>query len=208
MSVETILAFFGAALILAFVPGPDIIFVLTNSAIRGRTAGITIVLGLCTGLLFHTAAVALGVAALFQTSQVAFNVLKYAGAVYLLYLAWQAFRAEPELIDESADSARNAREFFFRGVIMNITNPKVSIFFLTFLPQFVDQSAGHVTLQMLGLGALFILATIIAFGFVAIFAASLGSRLIKSQKAQNIMNKVASVVFLGLALRLATTRSS
>lgn len=207
MSIETILAFFGAALILAFVPGPDIIFVLTNSAIRGRTAGITIVLGLCTGLLVHTAAVALGVAALFQTSQVAFNVLKYAGAVYLIYLAWQAFRAEPEVIEEGADSARTAREFFLRGVIMNITNPKVSIFFLTFLPQFVDQSVGHVTLQMLALGALFILATIIAFGLVALFAASLGCRFIKSQKAQNIMNKVASVVFLGLAVRLATTRN-
>ena len=206
MSPETIVAFLGAALILAFVPGPDNIFVLTNSAMRGRAAGFIIVLGLCAGLIVHTTAVALGVAALFQTSQLAFNVLKYAGAVYLAYLAWQSFRARPEAIEQKPDRVSEGREFFLRGVIMNVTNPKVSIFFLTFLPQFVDQQAGNVTLQLLALGGLFILATIVAFGIIAIFAASLGTRLIQSTKAQTIMNKIASVVFLGLALRLATTQ--
>lgn len=206
MSAETILAFLGAALILAFVPGPDNVFVLTNSAIRGRAAGFTIVLGLCTGLLVHTTAVALGVAALFQTSQVAFNVLKYAGALYLVYLAWNAFRAPAEEIEQAADKTKTFRDFYFRGVIMNITNPKVSIFFLTFLPQFVNQNAGNVTLQLLALGGLFILATIFAFGLIAIFAAGIGSRLTRSTTAQTVMNKVAGVVFLGLALRLATTQ--
>lgn len=205
MSVETILAFLGAALILAFVPGPDNIFVLTNSAIRGRKAGFIIVLGLCTGLLVHTTAVALGVAALFQTSQMAFNVLKYVGALYLVYLAWQAFRAPAEEIDQTADKTSKSMDFYLRGVIMNITNPKVSIFFLTFLPQFVNQGAGNVTLQMLALGGLFILATIFAFGLIAIFAAGIGSRLTRSTAAQSVMNKVAGTVFLGLALRLATT---
>lgn len=205
MNPETILAFLGAALILAFVPGPDNVFVLTNSAIRGRKAGFIIVLGLCTGLLVHTTAVAVGVAALFQTSQMAFNVLKYAGALYLVYLAWQAFRTRAETIDQTADKTSKAREFYFRGVIMNITNPKVSIFFLTFLPQFVNQQAGNVTIQLLILGGLFILATIFAFGLIAIFAAGLGARLTRSTTAQSIMNKVAGAVFLGLALRLATT---
>lgn len=205
MSTETILAFLGAALILAFVPGPDNIFVLTNSAVRGRKAGFIIVLGLCTGLLVHTTAVAVGVAALFQTSQVAFNILKYAGALYLVYLAWQAFRSKAEAIDQTADKTSKSREFYLRGVIMNITNPKVSIFFLTFLPQFVNQQAGNVTLQLLVLGGLFILTTIFAFGLIAIFAAGLGAKLTRSTAAQSIMNKVAGVVFLGLALRLATT---
>lgn len=205
MSLETIIAFLGAALILAFVPGPDNIFVLTNSAIRGRRAGFIIVLGLCTGLLVHTTAVALGVAALFQTSQLAFNILKYAGALYLTYLAWQAFRAKPQRIDDDADIHAENREFYLKGVIMNITNPKVSIFFLTFLPQFVDPGASNVTLQMLALGGLFIVATIVAFGIIAISAATLGARLTQSTTAQSIMNKVAGVVFLGLALRLATT---
>lgn len=204
--METILAFFGAALILAFVPGPDNIFVLTNSAIRGRSAGLTVVLGLCTGLLVHTLAVALGVAALFQTSQVAFNILKYAGAIYLIYLAWMAFRAKPEAIDREVDGGKSFREYYLRGVIMNVTNPKVSIFFLTLLPQFVNQDAGRVTLQMIALGGLFILATILAFGLIAISAATVGSKLINSATAQNVMNKVAGVVYLALALRLATTQ--
>lgn len=195
----------GAALILAFVPGPDNVFVLTNSAIRGRKAGFTIVLGLCTGLLVHTTAVTVGVAALFQTSQLAFNVLKYVGAAYLVYLAWQSFLAKAEPIDQRAAKGGEGKEFYLRGVIMNITNPKVSIFFLTFLPQFVNPQAGNVSLQMLVLGGLFIIATIFAFGLIAISAAGIGARLSQSTTAQSIMNKVAGTVFLGLALRLATT---
>lgn len=205
MSPETIIAFLGAALVLAFVPGPDNVFVLTNSAIHGRKIGIIIVLGLCTGLIVHTAAVALGVAAIIQTSQLAFSALKYAGAVYLCYLAWQAFRSKAETVDASAASLKEGRAFYIRGIVMNVANPKVSIFFLTFLPQFVDPDAGGATVQLLALGGLFIIATLFAFGLIATFSAGIGAKITKSLTAQKIMNNVAGVVFLALAARLATS---
>lgn len=205
MSPETIVAFLGAALVLAFVPGPDNVFVLTNSAIHGRKIGLTIVLGLCTGLIVHTAAVAFGVATIIQTSQLAFSVLKFAGALYLGYLAWRAFQTKAEPIDAQPGSRGNGRDFYVRGILMNVANPKVSIFFLTFLPQFVDQHSGGVTFQLLALGGLFIVATLVAFGLIAAFSAGVGARITKSMKAQRVMNNVAGIVFLGLAVRLATS---
>lgn len=206
MPVETLLAFTATALFLAFVPGPDNVFVMTQSAIRGRRAGLTVVLGLCTGLIVHTTAVALGVAIIFQKSQLAFSLLKYAGAAYLAYLAWQAFRAKASVPDANGNAAREDARLYFRGILMNITNPKVSIFFLAFLPQFVNQQAGHVTLQLFALGGLFILSTLIAFTAMAWFAAKAGARFGQSVRAQQVMNKIAGVVFLGLAVKLATTQ--
>ena len=206
MSIETMLSFLVAALLLAFAPGPDNVFVMTQAALRGRSAGLRVVLGLCTGLIVHTTAVAAGVAVIFQESQLAFSLLKYTGSAYLVYLAWQAFRARPAPAG-SADSppAEAARRLYLRGIVMNITNPKVSIFFLAFLPQFVDEKAGHVTLQMFALGGIFILATLVAFSLMAVLAANAGARLGQSARAQTIMNRIAGVVFLGLAVKLATT---
>ncbi|SFD95633.1 Threonine/homoserine/homoserine lactone efflux protein [Phytobacter palmae] len=204
MSIDTVFAFLAAALFLAFVPGPDNLFVMTQAALRGRRAGLTITLGLCTGLIVHTTAVALGVAVIFQQSELAFSLLKYAGAAYLTWLAWLAFRAKPTAAKSSTGPAREGARLYLRGIVMNITNPKVSIFFLAFLPQFVDKQAGHVTLQMFALGGLFIIATLIAFSLMALFAASAGARFGQSPAAQKVMNKIAGVVFLGLALKLAT----
>ncbi|HAT2205439.1 TPA: LysE family translocator [Kluyvera intermedia] len=179
---------------------------MTQAALRGRRAGLTITLGLCTGLIVHTTAVALGVAVIFQQSELAFSLLKYAGAAYLAWLAWLAFRAKPTAADSRAGSVREGTRLYLRGILMNITNPKVSIFFLAFLPQFVDKHAGHVTLQMFALGGLFIVATLFAFSLMALFAASAGARFGQSAAAQKVMNKIAGVVFLGLALKLATTQ--
>lgn len=204
MSIDTVFAFLAAALFLAFVPGPDNLFVMTQAALRGRRAGLTITLGLCTGLIVHTTAVALGVAVIFQQSELAFSLLKYAGAAYLIWLAWLAFRAKPTAAKSSTGPVREGARLYLRGIVMNITNPKVSIFFLAFLPQFVDKQAGHVTLQMFALGGLFIIATLIAFSLMALFAASAGARFGQSPAAQKVMNKIAGVVFLGLALKLAT----
>ncbi len=203
--METLLPFFAASVLLGIAPGPDNIFVLTQSALHGRGAGLVVMLGLCTGLIVHSIAVALGVAVIFQTSAVAFSALKFIGAGYLMYLAWQAFRAsaakfEAELIPEA-----NLWKLYRRGIIMNITNPKVSIFFLAFLPQFADQSRGPISLQLLLLGGVFIIATILVFGGIALLAGTLGQWLNRSTRAQNIMNKVAGAVFVCLALRLATT---
>ena len=205
LSFETLTTFFSAAVLLALVPGPDNLFVLTQAAIRGKAAGVAVMLGLCTGLIGHSTAVALGVAVIFQTSAVAFTALKYIGAGYLVYLAWQAFRASVEEIENSPDeSVTDYWKLYRRGIIMNITNPKVSIFFLAFLPQFVDPARGSVSLQILLLGGVFILATILIFGGIALLAGWLGERLNRSNTARNFLNKLAGAVFLGLALKLAT----
>ena len=203
ISIETIILFFTASVALGLAPGPDNIFVLTQSALYGRKAGILVTIGLCTGLLVHTAAVSLGVAAIFQTSTLAFNVLKIVGALYLLYLAWMAFRAGAEKITSSDTPQLASRQLYFRGVIMNITNPKVAIFFLAFLPQFADPTVGSITIQMLIFGGIFIIATLLVFGSVAWTAGFLGNWLKGSEKAQVIMNRVAGTVFTALALRLA-----
>jgi len=201
--IETVAIFFAASVALAFAPGPDNIFVLTQSALHGRKAGLLVTIGLCTGLLVHTAAVSLGVAAIFQTSALAFNILKMVGAMYLLYLAWQAFKAGATKIDESAELQMDLRKLYYRGVIMNITNPKVAIFFLAFLPQFADPAIGSITIQMMMFGGLFIIATLLIFGSIAWSAGFLGEWLKGSEKAQVIMNRIAGTVFAGLALRLA-----
>ncbi|UZW60037.1 LysE family translocator [Lysobacter enzymogenes] len=206
MDPQTLAAFFATALFLAVVPGPDNVFVLTQSALRGKRAGLWVVLGLCSGLLVHTAAVALGVAALFERSRLAFDLLKYAGAAYLLYLAWQSLRAPAMTIEAGAGARGNAGRLYLRGIVMNVSNPKVSIFFLAFLPQFVDKQAGSVTLQMLALGATFILATALVFGALALSAGAVGQRFARSQRAQRWMNRAAAAVFAGLAAKLATAQ--
>lgn len=204
-TLDTIAVFFVASVALALAPGPDNIFVLTQSALNGRKSGFFVTLGLCTGLLVHTAAVSLGVAAVFQTSALAFNILKMVGAAYLLYLAWLAFRAKPEEIGRKGASSLGLRKLYLRGVIMNITNPKVAIFFLAFLPQFADPSVGSITIQMLLFGAVFILAALLVFGSIAWSAGFLGEWLQRSQRAQVVMNRVAGTIFAGLALRLVTS---
>ncbi len=206
LSTEIIATFFTASILLGAAPGPDNLFVLTQSALHGRVAGLFVVLGLCTGLIFHTAAVALGVAAIFQASALAFSILKFIGAGYLLYLAWQAFRAKPASVSDRPGIPPDRMGLYRRGILMNVTNPKVSIFFLAFLPQFADPVRGSVTVQMILLGVLFIVATVIVFGAIAIVAGTLREWLLKSDHAQTTLNKLAGMVFIALAVKLATAR--
>lgn len=201
---DAALPFFFASLLLGLAPGPDNIYVLAQSALYGRRAGFTVVLGLCSGLIVHTSAVALGIAALFHTSAVAFTALKLLGALYLLWLGWQALRAAGRPLSLGKGAGLNHWQLYRRGVIMNITNPKVSIFFLAFLPQFADPSAGSLGIQIMLLGSLFILATLLVFGAITLAAGSLGERFGQSDRAQVILNRIAGSVFVLLALRLAT----
>lgn len=201
---DVILLFFTTSVILGLAPGPDNIFVLAQSALRGPKAGIVVTLGLCTGLLVHTTAVAFGVAAIFQASAVAFTVLKFIGAAYLIYLAWQAFHASRQTVNPKVENM-NPWMLYRRGIIMNITNPKVSIFFLAFLPQFADPSQGNLPTQLILLGGIFIIATLLVFGMIGLMAGAVGDWLGRSMKAQMVLNRVAGTVFVALALKLATT---
>lgn len=202
--IATLAAFFAASTLLALAPGPDNIFVLTQSALRGKEAGLIVTIGLCTGLIVHTTAVAFGVAVIFQASAAAFTVLKLIGAAYLLYLAWQIFRASSAKINTRSATKLSFAKLYRRGIIMNVTNPKVSIFFLAFLPQFADPQRGSLTMQLMMLGGTFIISTLIVFGSIAILAGSLGEWLIRSEKAQKIMNWIAGSIFIGIAIKLIT----
>ncbi|MCM2345371.1 LysE family translocator [Acidovorax soli] len=209
---ETLLTFFGVSVLLGLTPGPDNLFVLLQSAQRGWRAGMAVVVGLCAGLVVHTAAVALGLAAVFAASAMAFTVLKYCGAAYLAYLAWQALRAPAATAQESASGQGNPGSpagpslgrMVGRGMVMNLTNPKVLVFFLAFLPQFADPARGSVALQLMLLGVVFMLATLLVFGAIACFSGGFGVLLQRSARAQNVLNRMAGLVFLGLAVRLAT----
>jgi len=203
LTYQIALSFLGIAVLLALAPGPDNLFVLMQAALWGKAAGMVVVLGLCTGLIGHTVAVAVGLAAVFATSETAFMVLKLAGAAYLLYLAWGAFRAPAMAATDAGKAPRLPYGTLYRrGIIMNLTNPKVSLFFLAFLPQFTSPARGSVALQTVSLGALFMLATLLVFGAIAFFSGAFGQMLQKSARAQRWLNRIAGVVFVGLALRL------
>ena len=201
--IETLTTFLIASVLLSIAPGPDNIYVLTQSALHGRWSGIHVTLGLCTGLVLHTSAVALGVAAIFQASDTAFTTLKLVGALYLLYLAWQAFHASSASLSNGRGKPLSAARFYRRGIVMNVTNPKVSIFFLAFLPQFTNPSQGSIALQIFLLGALFIIAALLVFGCIAFFAGAIGDWLKHSPRAQVVMNRLAGTIFVGLAINLA-----
>lgn len=204
LTYQIILSFFGIAILLALAPGPDNLFVLMQSALWGKAAGMVVVLGLCTGLVGHTIAVAVGLAALFAASQTAFTALKLVGAGYLLYLAWGAFRA-PATTAQTEGSPTPRLPYptlYRRGIIMNLTNPKVSLFFLAFLPQFTSPDRGSMALQTISLGALFMLATLLVFGIIAFFSGAFGQVLRQSARVQKWLNWTAGIVFVGLALRL------
>ena len=202
LDANTAYTFFFVSVMLGLTPGPDNVFVLLQSAKHGRKAGLFVTLGLCTGLLVHTAAVALGLAAALAASTMAFTVIKLAGAAYLVLLAWKAFHAPIGRL-QGHTLAAPAWHMYSRGFVMNLTNPKVGIFFLAFLPQFVQPDAGPVATQVVLLGGLFVVATMLVFGGFAWFADLVGGRLQSSLRAQVLLNRATALVFLGLAARLA-----
>lgn len=208
ITLDTALTFFAVSSLLAITPGPDNIFVLTQSAVHGRLAGLLVVAGLCTGLIGHTLAVTAGLAAVVAASEHAFMAIKILGVIYLLYLAIQSFKASKNNNMASTTQINNMglAKLYRRGIIMNLTNPKVSLFFLAFLPQFTYTQKGSIALQTISLGLLFILATIIIFGSIAMLSGLIGERLQRSPKAHSLVNKIAGAVFVGLALKLITSQ--
>lgn len=197
-SLDVLLAFFTTALFLAAAPGPDIIFVLAQAALFGAGAGVATTAGLVTGVFFQTLAAALGVAALVAASPLAFNFIKLAGAAYLCRLAWLSFRAGASRADLSEKRFPGYWALYGRGVIMNVTNPKVCLFFLAFLSQFCDP-ASPASPQMILLGGLFALAAAIVFVAVALLGGKLALWFNKYPKSQIFMHRASALIFLALA---------
>ena len=204
IELTQLLLFIAASFLLCLAPGPDNIYVLTQGMTKSKKAAIITTFGLCTGLIIHTSAAALGISVIFQTSQMAFNIVKYAGAAYLLYIAYQAFKYRNEPLDLSVqNSSSELKKLFFKGFIMNILNPKVSIFFLAFLPQFVNTQAGNVPIQMITLGIIFMIMTVIVFSSIGIAANLLSSKLQKNPSIVKVMNILTSTVLVALGIKLA-----
>lgn len=188
-----------ASLLLALTPGPDNLFVLTQATLYGNRSGLLITLGLCTGLLFHTSLVAFGLAVIVQYSW-GVLALKLVGACYLLFLAFKSLTATPATFEKSAKLSNKA--LYLRGVIMNCTNPKVSLFFLAFLPQFISAESGSTIVQTFILGSLFAATAFCIFSCISYAGGALQQRLENASNFQLTLNRTAGFVFIILAINL------
>ena len=198
------LEFFIAALVVAAAPGPDNLFVLAQSATYGAKAGFFFFFGLCTGVVVQTCLLVAGVSALIAASPTAFFVMQCLGAAYLLYLAYKSFQVRAGTVKLNENGERlPLRKLYLRGVIMNLSNPKVILFLLSFIPPAVKMDSPlNPTLQMVILGAEFILATFIVFGSVALLAGAVKKFLLNSPKANRNLNWFSGAVFVLLAVAL------
>ncbi|MEH6936880.1 LysE family translocator [Bacillus sp. JJ664] len=202
MDLTIYLSFIGVSLLLIIAPGPDNIFVMAQSISYGKKEGIATAFGLCSGVTIHTLAASIGLSAILYQSNIAFSILKYLGAFYLLYLAFQAFRSSNEVGEFAKPKKQTLPALYRRGFLMNVLNPKVSLFFLAFLPQFIEKNGISVPLQMIILGLTFMILTLIVFSIVAIFAGSLGEKLLQNEKSSRIINLSQGAIFTGIGLKL------
>ena len=204
MEPSTFIYFLTASILLTLAPGPDILYLLTKSLADGAKSGITLAAGLVSGIVFHTFLVMIGVAALVQSSTVAFTVLKIFGAAYLFFLAFKSFtaaRAGKKISMQKSDARISFGKLYRRGVLMNVLNPKVLLFFLAFLPQFVNFSASP-SLQIIFLGVTFALQAFIIFSAVAICAGKVRNLILRKKNLGQIFNYVEAFVLALIALTL------
>lgn len=209
VTLPQLAAFLAAAILITITPGPDNLMVLSQGISRGRRQGMAFGLGCALGCLNHTLLAALGVSALIAASPLAFAALKIAGGAYLVYLGWGAIRSSGASFDADAQASGpqgSLAATFRRGLIANAINPKVVLFFLAFLPQFVNPAQGPVGLQTAILGSLFTLQGALIFGSLGYFSGHVGQWLAKSRKASQWLDRIAGAVFIGLGLRLILAR--
>lgn len=201
MDPVSLLSFTAAAILLTLAPGPDIMYLLTKSLSAGTRHGIALAAGLSCGCVFHTALVAFGAAAFLQHSPAAFQAVLYSGAAYLLYLAWSAFRAAPEKLTLAGDTdSFRPGALYRRGLFMNASNPKVLLFFLALLPQFIDSSGSWPPAVQIGvLGLTFSIQAFCCFSFVAFCAGKIRDRVLNFPNFSLIMNRIEGTLLSLLA---------
>jgi threonine/homoserine/homoserine lactone efflux protein len=204
---STLGLFVAAALALLLVPGPAVLYIVARSVEQGRSAGLVSVLGVHLGSLVHVAAAAVGLSSLLVSSALAFSVVKYAGAAYLVYLGVRALisRDEPGEVEVRAAPLRTLLR---QGAVVNVLNPKTALFFLAFLPQFVDPDASHPAVQIAVLGVLFALLGLVTDSVWAIAAGTAGGLLRRSRRFVRAQRDVTGAVYVGLGLATALAGSS
>jgi threonine/homoserine/homoserine lactone efflux protein len=198
--------FVAAALALLLVPGPAVLYIVARSVDQGRSAGLVSVLGVHLGSLVHVTAAAVGLSSLLVSSAVAFGVVKYAGAAYLIYLGVRALIAHEEPADVGLRPA-SLRALLRQGAVVNILNPKTALFFLAFLPQFVDADAGYVAAQLVFFGLLFVALGLVTDSLYALAAGTAGGWLRSSRFFAGARRWVSGTVFIGLGLATALSGS-
>jgi len=200
--LHSLLLFMAAGLALNVTPGPDMLYVAARSTSEGRAAGIVSSFGIAAGTLFHISAVALGLAALLTAVPIAYSVVRIGGAIYLMYLGVRAFARHAPLATREVARA-SLTTIFRQGAITNILNPKVALFFLAFLPQFVDPARGSAAAQIVVLGLIFDTSGTIVNTIVALGASRAAERVRANSKSVDVLHKITGVIFIGLGLRIA-----
>jgi len=194
-----LIPFLTASVLLTFMPGPDIIFVIMQSITNGKKYGIVTALGLVSGIIIHTALIAFGIAVMIQRSDTLFVMIKILGAVYLFYLAFKTFKSSSEIHLEDVDRTKiSLFSLYKQGFIMNLLNPKVVIFFLAFFPGFIVESNGNITRQIYILGLLFMLQAFLVFSFVSIVSDKLTSFLRGNKQFEKFLHWFQIVVFIAI----------
>lgn len=201
MSVEFLIVSF----IVTVSPGAGVLYTLATGFARGFRASIVASFGCTLGIVPHMAATIAGLAAILHTSAVAFEAFKYLGVTYLLYLAWNTLREQGALKVENQEECRSAFRTVSTAVLINFLNPKLSLFFLAFLPQFVSPDADHSLMHMLGLSVVFMLMTFVVFIIYGLFAGTLRTHIISRPRVLNWMRRTFAAAFVGLGIQLIFT---
>ncbi|WP_074672682.1 LysE family translocator [Maribacter dokdonensis] len=202
MNYEILMAFSVATFFLALSPGPDNIFVLIQSISNGKKFGLAVVAGLMTGCLVHTTLLAFGVSAIIKNSTTLFTIIKFFGAAYLVYLAFMVYKGGDVISIAGEEKKKSKLSLFKQGFIMNVLNPKVTIFFLAFFPGFLFSDSLNNVIQFYTLGVLFILVSSFVFGAIAILAGQISSFLTNNKRTGFVLKWIQIIVFMGIAIYL------
>lgn len=206
ISLTTLFLYTIGAAVIIIAPGPDFLYVTARGVAQGRRAGILSAIGISIGLLIHTLLAALGLSAVLNASRGTFDLLKYIGAAYLLYLGFKALTARKGFIHSETPSTCDSTAVFRQGVLTNVLNPKAMITFMAFIPQFICPEEGNSTIQIFLLGGIIALLAILWFGLVGYFAGSLGGWLMKRQSAQRALRWITGGMLMGLGIKLALSK--
>jgi len=201
--LTTLFLLVALTILVCIVPGPDMLYIISRSTGQGRSAGVVSCLGIATGGLLQTTAVTLGISGFFLVVPIAYDIIKYVGAAYLVYLGIRFILNHEEMQTSSYDRKADFRKAFFQGSLTTLLNPKVALFYVAFLPQFVDPTRGHVPLQLLILGLLFNITSLAVDTSVALLASLLGTWLKRRSRAAKLIPWLAGSVLVGLGVRLA-----
>lgn len=201
MNIEILIGFITATTLLALTPGPDNIYVLMQSIVNGRKYGIATVLGLMTGCLIHTSVVAFGASTILKQNPKLFFIIKLFGALYLVYLAYKVFKSSGNIeLGNDAVPKKSVFQLFKQGFIMNVLNPKVTLFFLALFPGFLFSNTMNEVVQFYILGLLFILVSFIIFSGIAILAGLISETIKKNKNVGMYMKWLQIIVFIGIAI--------